>query len=177
MNAIVDRPDSAPDEIRYSSGACSLGIALVATSNRGIVAILLGDDQAALHRDLIDAFPYARITPEAKGLGKMIAQVTAFLDAPQQGLDLPLDMRGSAMQRAVWQALREIPIGQTVTYGQIARTLPLSATAQEVGVACASNLLAVAVPCHRVVKADGSISGYRWGVQRKRRLINREAEA
>ena len=101
----------------------------------------------------------------------------AFLDAPHQGLDLPLDIRGSAQEQAVWQALRNVPAGQTITYGQIAKSLPLPATAQDVGAACAANVLAVAIPCHRVVKADGSISGYRWGVHRKRKLINREAVA
>ena len=100
-----------------------------------------------------------------------------FLDAPNQGLDLPLDIRGSAQEQAVWQALRNVPAGQTITYGEIAKSLPLPATAQDVGAACAANVLAVAIPCHRVVKADGSISGYRWGVQRKRKLINREAMA
>jgi AraC family transcriptional regulator of adaptative response/methylated-DNA-[protein]-cysteine methyltransferase len=90
-------------------------------------------------------------------------------------LELPLDLRGSAVELAVWQALRAVPRGRTISYGQIARSLPLRATAQEVGAACAANLLAIAIPCHRVVKADGSISGYRWGVQRKRKLIAREA--
>ena len=105
----------------------------------------------------------------------MTAKVVAFLDAPHKGLELPLDIRGNALEQAVWQALRAVPSGETITYGQIAKALPSPATAQEVGAACAANVLAVAIPCHRVVKADGSISGYRWGVQRKRKLINREA--
>jgi len=103
-----------------------------------------------------------------------VAQVVAFVDAPQHCLSLPLDMRGSDLELAVWEALRAIPSGETRTYGGLAKTLTIPATAQEVGAACAANVLAVAVPCHRVVKADGSISGYRWGVSRKRRLINME---
>ncbi len=130
-----------------------------------------------LTHQLTDVFPHARLTADETGLEAMVAQVVAFLEAPQHGLDLPLDIRGSALELAVWQALRDVPPGQTVSYGQIAKALPLPATAQDVGAACAANMLAVAIPCHRVVKADGSISGYRWGVQRKRKLINREGVA
>lgn len=106
-----------------------------------------------------------------------MVKVVAFLDAPSKGLDLTLDIRGSTLERAVWQALRAVNVGETVTYGQIAKALPVPATPQEVGAACAANVLAVAIPCHRVIKADGSISGYRWGVGRKRKLLNREALA
>jgi AraC family transcriptional regulator, regulatory protein of adaptative response / methylated-DNA-[protein]-cysteine methyltransferase len=110
-------------------------------------------------------------------LQDVLRAVSDFLEAPGRGLNLPLDIRGDALQQAVWTALRATPSGQTITYGQIAKSLPMPATAQEVGAACAANVLAVAIPCHRVVKADGSISGYRWGVARKKRLINREALA
>lgn len=106
-----------------------------------------------------------------------MSKVIAFLNAPELGLDLPLDIRGSALELTVWEALRAIPPGESRTYGNLAKSLPMPATAQEVGAACATNVLAVALPCHRLVKADGSISGYRWGVQRKRRLINMEAMA
>ena len=163
------------EEIRFAFDKFSLGTVLVAATGNGIVAILLGDGKDELHRELVYAFPEARLIADETGLADKVAKIAAFLDAPHQGLDLPLDIRGSAQEQAVWQALRDVPAGQTVTYGQIAKSLPLPGTAQDVGAACAANVLAVAIPCHRVVKADGSISGYRWGVHRKRKLINREA--
>jgi AraC family transcriptional regulator of adaptative response/methylated-DNA-[protein]-cysteine methyltransferase len=165
------------EEIRFAFGKFSLGMVLIAATEKGIAAILLGDSREELRRELVYAFPQARLVADEKGLGDNAAKIVAFLDAPNQGLDLPLDIRGSAQEQAVWQALRNVPAGQTTTYGQIAKSLPLPATAQDVGAACAANVLAVAIPCHRVVKADGSISGYRWGVQRKRKLINLEAVA
>jgi AraC family transcriptional regulator of adaptative response/methylated-DNA-[protein]-cysteine methyltransferase len=172
MNAI-----NRPEDIRFGFGESALGTVLVAASDKGVAAILMGDVRDVLRRELADAFPHARLIPEEAGLAQMVGQVVGLLDAPHKGLDLPLDIRGSALQQAVWQALRDVPSGQTATYGQIAKALPLPATAQDVGAACAANVLAVAIPCHRVVKADGSIAGYRWGVQRKRRLINREGVA
>lgn len=177
MNAIIDCPAAPTEDIRFGFGDSSLGTVLVAASGKGVAAILMGNGRDALSRDLADAFPHARLAADEIGLEDTVAKVVAFLDAPHQGLDLPLDLRGSALEQAVWQALRDVPSGQTVTYGQIAKALPLPATAQDVGAACAANVLAVAIPCHRVVKADGSISGYRWGVQRKRELINREGVA
>jgi AraC family transcriptional regulator of adaptative response/methylated-DNA-[protein]-cysteine methyltransferase len=175
MNAMT--PNPAAETLRFGYGETRLGLALVALSERGVAAILLGDDRARLRRELADAFAGASLIEDAAGLAETIAKVAAFVDAPQTGLDLPLDLRGSALERAVWDALRAIPSGETLTYGALAKALPIAATAQEVGAACAANVLAVAVPCHRVVKADGSISGYRWGVQRKRRLINMEGVA
>jgi AraC family transcriptional regulator of adaptative response/methylated-DNA-[protein]-cysteine methyltransferase len=180
MNAMLDTigfRDTAAEEIRFAFATFSLGTVLVAASTKGVAAILMGDDRPALTRELTSAFPAARLTVDETGLEDTIAKVVDFLEAPHKGLDLPLDVRGSALEQAVWQALRAVPPGEAITYGQIAKALPLPATAQEVGAACAANVLAVAVPCHRVVKADGSISGYRWGVQRKRKLINREAVA
>ena len=168
---------NAGEEIRFAFDTFSLGMVLVATTDKGIAAILLGDGQDELHRELVYAFPQARLVADEAGLADKAAKIAAFLDAPNRGLDLPLDIRGSAQEQAVWQALRDVPAGQTTTYGEIAKALPLPATAQDVGAACAANVLAVAIPCHRVVKADGSISGYRWGVQRKRKLINLEAVA
>lgn len=164
------------EEIRFTFGKFSLGMVLVAATERGIAAILLGDGRDELHRELVYAFPQAHLVADETGLADKAAKISAFLDAPNQGLDLPLDIRGSTQEQAVWQALRNVPAGQTTTYGQIAKSLAFPATAQDVGAACAANVLAVAIPCHRVVKADGSISGYRWGVQRKRKLINLEAE-
>jgi AraC family transcriptional regulator, regulatory protein of adaptative response / methylated-DNA-[protein]-cysteine methyltransferase len=177
MNAIISRLDGPTDEIRFALSPFSMGTGLVALSNKGVVAILMGDDRDALTRDLALMFPHAHLIADEAGLEDVLTHVVAFLEAPHEGLDLPLDIRGSAQEQAIWRALRNIPPGQTVTYGQIAKALPLSATAQDVGAACAANVLAVAILCHRVVKADGSIAGYRWGVQRKRKLINRESVA
>ncbi len=165
------------DEIRFAFGKFSLGLVMVAATSKGIAAIMMGDGEDTLCRELASAFPDARLMADGTGLREEIARVSTFLDAPHKGLDLPLDIRGSAQQQAIWQALRNIPAGHTAAYGEIAKSLPLPATAQDVGAACAANVLAVAIPCHRVVKSDGSISGYRWGVQRKRKLINMEAVA
>ncbi len=163
------------EEIRYAFGTFSLGTVLMAASAKGIAAIMMGDSEEALRRELAAAFPHA--VGDDTELAETVAKVTSFLDAPHEELDLPLDIRGSEQEQAIWQALRKIPPGRTATYGEIAKSLPLPATAKDVGAACAANRHAVAIPCHRVVKADGSISGYRWGVQRKRKLINREALA
>jgi AraC family transcriptional regulator of adaptative response/methylated-DNA-[protein]-cysteine methyltransferase len=150
---------------------------MVAESTRGIAALFIGDDRAKLLRDLKDAFPGVEFVLDQMGLAQTIAKAAALVDAPHVGTDLMLDLRGSPMELAVWNGLRAIPSGETRTYGAIARDLPITATAQDVGAACAANRIAVAVPCHRVVKSDGSISGYRWGVSRKRRLINMEGVA
>ncbi|WP_158912781.1 methylated-DNA--[protein]-cysteine S-methyltransferase [Caulobacter sp. S45] len=158
-------------------GETGLGSVLVASSAKGVSAILLGDDQARLRRELAQAFPGISLVEDAGRTAETVAKVVAFIDAPHLGLDLPLDLRGSDLELAVWAALRAIPSGETRTYGGLAKALDMPATAQEVGAACAANVVAVAVPCHRVVKADGSISGYRWGVPRKRRLINMEGVA
>ncbi|GLQ55456.1 methylated-DNA--[protein]-cysteine S-methyltransferase [Devosia nitrariae] len=175
MNATIDIREAAAEEIRFAFATFSLGTVLVAASDTGVAAILMGDGRPALTRELTSAFPDARAVVDETGLEHTTAKVVDFLEAPHRGLDLLLDIRGNGLEQAVWQALRDIPSGETITYGQIAKALPLPATAQEVGAACAANVLAVAIPCHRVVKADGSLSGYRWGVQRKRKLINREA--
>ena len=162
---------------RFGYGETVLGTVLVAEGARGVVALFVGDDRTKLLRDLRQAFPAADLVPDQAGLARTIGKATALLDAPQNGTDLTLDLRGSPVEMAVWRALQAIPAGETRSYGAIARDLPIAATAQEVGAACAANRIAVAVPCHRVVKADGSISGYRWGVRRKRRLINMEGVA
>ena len=166
-----------PDALRFGYGETNLGAVLVAESDRGVAAIFLGDDRARLQRELRAAFPGADLVLDEASLRETIATTAALVDAPHLAVDLALDLRGSPLEIAVWEALRSIPPGETRTYGALAKALPLPATAQEVGAACAANRLAVAVPCHRVVKADASISGYRWGVQRKRRLINLEGVA
>jgi AraC family transcriptional regulator of adaptative response/methylated-DNA-[protein]-cysteine methyltransferase len=166
-----------PEILRFGYGDTALGTILVAQSMRGVVALFVGDDRAKLLRDLKDAFPKAEFALDQTGLEKTIAKAAALVDAPHVGTDLTLDLRGSPVEMAIWKALRAIPAGETRTYGAIAQSLPITATAQDVGAACAANRVAVAVPCHRVVKSDGSIAGYRWGVQRKRRLINMEGVA
>jgi AraC family transcriptional regulator, regulatory protein of adaptative response / methylated-DNA-[protein]-cysteine methyltransferase len=172
---IVDTP--TPETLRFGYGNTALGVILVAESAHGVVALFIGDDRAKLLRDLNEAFSDTAFAHDQEGLARTIAKAAALVDAPHLGTDLTLDMRGSPVEMAVWGALRAIPPGETRTYGEIARDLLTAATAQDVGAACAANRIAVAVPCHRVVKSDGSISGYRWGVQRKRRLINMEGVA
>jgi len=166
-----------PETFRFGYGDTGLGTVLAAESSHGVVALFIGDDRARLLRDLKDAFPEAELVLDQPGLAPTLAKAAALVKAPHLGTDLKLDLRGSPLEVAVWNALRAIPPGETRSYGAIAKSLPMTATAQDVGAACAANRIAVAVPCHRVVKSDGSISGYRWGVKRKRRLINIEGIA
>ena len=163
-----------PETLRFGYGDTALGTIVVAESMRGVAALFIGDDRANLLRDLKGTFPEAEFVLDQTGLAQTIAKAAALVDTPRLGTDLTLDLHGSPVEVAVWKALQEIPAGEIRTYGSIAQSLPITATAQDVGAACAANRIAVAVPCHRVVKSDGSISGYRWGVQRKRRLINME---
>lgn len=165
------------EPLRFGYSDTALGTIIVAESVRGVAALFIGDDRAKLQRDLKDAFPSDELVLDQTGMAHTIAKAAALVDAPHLGTDLALDLRGSPVEVAVWKALQAIQPGETRTYGAIAKTLPIAATAQDVGAACAANRIAVAVPCHRVVKADGSISGYRWGVRRKRRLINMEEVA
>ncbi|HJW23979.1 MAG TPA: bifunctional DNA-binding transcriptional regulator/O6-methylguanine-DNA methyltransferase Ada [Rhodocyclaceae bacterium] len=169
------RAGGADVDIRFAVGQCSLGAILVAQSPRGICAILLGDDPETLVRDLQDRFPAARLEGGDAGFEEQVARVVGFIEAPRLGLDLPLDIRGTAFQQRVWQALGRIPPGETASYGEIARRIGAPAAVRAVAAACAANPLAVAIPCHRVVRTDGSLSGYRWGVERKRILLEREA--
>ena len=171
------RAGGADNEIRFAIGECSLGAILVAQSERGVCAILLGDDPDALARDLQDRFPKARLIGGDRDYERLVAQVVGFVEAPALGLDLPLDVRGTAFQQRVWQAFREIPVGSTASYSEIARRIGAPKAARAVAQACAGNMLAVAIPCHRVVRNDGDLSGYRWGVPRKRALLEREAQA
>ena len=166
-----------PETLSFGYGDTALGTMVIAQSIRGVVALFIGDDRAKLLRDLQDAFPDAEFVLDQTGLAQTVAKAAALIDAPHLGTDLPLDLRGSPVEVAVWKALQAIPAGETRTYRAVAQGLPIAATAQDVGAACAANRIAVVVPCHRVVKSDGSISGYRWGVQRKRRLINMEGVA
>jgi len=162
-------------EIRFAVGECSLGSILVARSERGVCAILLGDDPDALARELQDRFPRATLIGGDAEFERVVAQVVGFIEQPALGLELPLDVRGTAFQQRVWRALREIPAGSTVTYAEIAARIGAPNAVRAVAGACAANHLAVAIPCHRVVRRDGGLSGYRWGVERKRALLQREA--
>ncbi|HEU4616528.1 MAG TPA: bifunctional DNA-binding transcriptional regulator/O6-methylguanine-DNA methyltransferase Ada [Gammaproteobacteria bacterium] len=170
------RDGGANTDIRFAVGESSLGSILVACSERGVCAILLGADPAALARELEDRFPHARLVGGDAAFERLVAQVVGFVEAPRLGLDLPLDIRGTAFQQRVWQALREIPAGATQSYAEIARRIGAPKAVRAVAGACAANALAVAIPCHRIVRTDGSLSGYRWGVERKRELLEREAE-
>src|SRR6266566_4888220 len=163
--------------IRFAVGECSLGSILVAATDQGVCAILLGDKPEALVRELEDRFPKATLVGGDRGFERWVAKVVGFVEAPALGLDLPLDVRGTAFQQRVWQALRKIPAGSTVTYSQIAKRIGLPKAVRAVAHACATNAIAVAIPCHRVVRNDGSLAGYRWGVERKRALLEREARS
>jgi len=169
------RAGGANEEIRFAIGESSLGTILVASSKRGVVSILMGDDPDGLIRSLQDKFPQARLVGGDAEYESLVAQVVGFIEAPRLGLDLPLDVRGTAFQQRVWQALRDIPVGQTVSYSEIARKIGAPKAVRPVAEACAANKIALAIPCHRVVRNNGSISGYAWGVERKRALIEREA--
>ncbi|WP_077046886.1 bifunctional DNA-binding transcriptional regulator/O6-methylguanine-DNA methyltransferase Ada [Pseudomonas sp. KK4] len=163
------------NDIRFAVGQCSLGAILVAQSERGVCAILLGDDPQQLVCDLQDKFRRANLIGADPAFEQMIAKVVGFIEAPALGLDLPLDVRGTAFQERVWQALREIPVGSTASYADIAQRIGAPKAVRAVAQACGANSLAVAIPCHRVVRSDGNLSGYRWGVERKRVLLDRES--
>lgn len=160
--------------IRFAVGACALGTILVAATEKGVCAIFLGDDADKLVRDLQDQFPRAELIGGEDEFDLWVAQVVGFVEAPALGLDLPLDIRGTIFQQRVWQALREIPAGSTASYTDIAMRIGSPKAVRAVAQACAANVLAVAIPCHRVVRIDGGLSGYRWGVERKRDLLMRE---
>jgi len=169
------RSGGARTEIRFAVGECSLGSILVAQSERGICAILLGDDPDVLARDLQDRFPEANLVGGDAAFEQLVAKVVGFVEAPVLGLDLPLDIRGTAFQQRVWQMLRKIPAGSTASYTDIAARIGSPKSVRAVAQACGANALAVAIPCHRVVRSDGALSGYRWGVERKRTLLERES--
>ena len=171
------RAGGAHEVLRFAVGACTLGAILVASSDKGVAAILLGDDPDALARDLQDRFPRAQLVGGDAAYDTLVAQIVGLVEAPHLGLDLPLDVRGTAFQQRVWQALRAIPSGATASYADVAARIGAPAAVRAVAAACAANALAVAIPCHRVVRTDGALSGYRWGVERKRALVDREARA
>jgi AraC family transcriptional regulator, regulatory protein of adaptative response / methylated-DNA-[protein]-cysteine methyltransferase len=171
------RAGGSGNVIRFAVGQCSLGAILVAATDKGVCAIQLGDDPDALVRALQDQFPSAKLVGGDAGFEQLVAKIVGFVEAPAQGLDLPLDIRGTAFQQRVWDALRAIPVGSTATYSEIARRVGRPKAVRAVAHACASNALALAIPCHRVVRTDGSAAGYRWGVARKQALLAREKTA
>jgi AraC family transcriptional regulator of adaptative response/methylated-DNA-[protein]-cysteine methyltransferase len=168
------RARGANATIRFAVGECSLGSILVARSERGVCAVLMGDDPDELTRDLQDRFSCAHLIGGDAEFERLVATVVGFIEAPQTGFNLPLDVRGTAFQQRVWQALRDIPVGSTASYAEIARRIGAPKSVRAVAQACAANALAVVIPCHRVVRNDGGLSGYRWGVHRKRALLDRE---
>jgi AraC family transcriptional regulator, regulatory protein of adaptative response / methylated-DNA-[protein]-cysteine methyltransferase len=169
------RAGGANEEIRFAVGQTSLGAILVASSKKGVASILLGENPDELLRNLQDRFPKACLIGADRDYEALIARVVGFVETPAIALNLPLDVRGTAFQQRVWQALQEIPVGETVSYAEIARRIGSPKAVRAVAGACAANNLAVAIPCHRVVRNDGSLSGYAWGVERKRILLAREA--
>lgn len=161
--------------IRFAISKCSLGASLVAMSARGVCAIMLGDDPEILARELQNSFPHAQLIDGDSEFEQLMAKVTGFIEAPALGLDMPLDVHGTTFQQRVWEALREIPLGETVSYTDIARRIGSPKSVRAVAGACAANKLAVVIPCHRVIRNDGALSGYRWGIERKRALLKRES--
>jgi AraC family transcriptional regulator of adaptative response/methylated-DNA-[protein]-cysteine methyltransferase len=160
--------------IRFAVGQCWLGAILVAATEKGICAISLGSDADVLVRELQDRFQSAKLCGDDPAFAMLIARVVGFVADPARGLDLPLDIRGTAFQQQVWEALRKIPAGSTLTYAELAQRLGKPQSVRAVASACAANVLAVAIPCHRVIRTDGSLSGYRWGIERKQALLARE---
>lgn len=171
------RAGGVDTRIMFALAQCSLGAILVARSEKGVCAISLGDDADVLLRDLQDRFPRAELIGGDAAFEALVAKVIGFVEAPNLGIDLPLDVRGTAFQQRVWQTLRQIPAGQTVSYAQIAEAIGSPRSVRAVAGACAANTLAIAIPCHRVVRSDGGVSGYRWGVARKQALLVRERES
>jgi AraC family transcriptional regulator of adaptative response/methylated-DNA-[protein]-cysteine methyltransferase len=161
--------------MRFAVGECSLGSFLVAATGKGICAILLGDDAETLLRDVQDRFPKANLIGGDTAFEQLVAGVLGLIETPAAGFDLPLDIRGTAFQQRVWQALREIPPGEKISYAEIAEKIGSPKSVRAVAGACAANPIAIAIPCHRVVRKDGDLSGYRWGIERKRALLQREA--
>ena len=164
-------------EIKFAIGESSLGLVLIAASDKGVCAILFGDDPDGLARDLERQFPRARLVSDDPAFEQLTAKVIGFVEDPRRDLDLPLDIRGTAFQRRVWEALRRIPLGTTATYADIAKAIGAPKAVRAVGRACGSNPIALAIPCHRVVGSNGSLTGYRGGIERKRALLAKEAKS
>ncbi len=170
------RDGGANSSIHFAIGECFLGSILVARSDRGVCAVMMGDDPQQLARDLQDQFPKAEIIGAERSYEDLVAKVVGLIENPRIGLDLPLDIRGTAFQQRVWKALQQIPVGSTASYTEIAESIGMPKSVRAVAGACAANTIAVAIPCHRVIRNDGGLSGYRWGVERKSSLLERERQ-
>ncbi len=177
MTPTAFRKNGEGVDIRFAVAQCSLGALLVAASSTGICEIALDEDPDRLVKNLQDRFKAAKLIGADPRFESWVADVVGFVEDPARGLDLPLDVRGTAFQRKVWEALCEIPLGETATYAQVAERIGTPGAVRAVARACATNNIALAIPCHRVVRTDGSLAGYRWGIDRKRELIAREARA
>ncbi|MGD0679933.1 MAG: bifunctional DNA-binding transcriptional regulator/O6-methylguanine-DNA methyltransferase Ada [Polyangiaceae bacterium] len=176
MRPSAYRSGGACEVITFAVAQCSLGAVLVASSDKGVAAISLGDDPELLVRELQDRFANAQLVGGDADYEKLVATVVGFVEEPARGLALPLDVRGTAFQQRVWQELRNLPVGATATYSSIAERIGAPKAVRAVAGACAANTLAIAIPCHRVIRHDGTLSGYRWGIERKRKLLERESE-
>jgi AraC family transcriptional regulator of adaptative response/methylated-DNA-[protein]-cysteine methyltransferase len=175
MSAGEYQSRAVDQRIRFAVGECSLGSILVAATKKGVCAVLFGDEPDPLIADLQKRFAKAELLGADADFEALVAQVIALVEAPGSALDLPLDLRGSAFQQRVWQALRKIPAGSTWSYSDLALAIGAPNSVRAVASACGANAVAVLVPCHRVVRKGGGLSGYRWGVERKRELLSREA--
>lgn len=175
MNPTKHNEEASKNIIRYSVKKCSLGNVLIAATERGICTILLGETADFLIQDLRQRFPKDELEKADVALANWVSYTTEFIEKPRQEFNLPLDIRGTAFQQRVWHTLKEIPVGKTVSYTEIARQIGSPKAVRAIAQACASNSLAVVIPCHRVIRSDGALSGYRWGVERKQALLNREA--
>lgn len=177
MNTMRPATTTAADMIYYATSDSEFGKVLVARSGKGVCSILLGDNAEQLAADLIERFPHSTLIQDEDVVKDDIADVLLYLEKPSKGLNLPLDMRGTPFQRRVWDKLREVAVGRTVSYTELGHGLEPSANPRAVAGACAANPIALAIPCHRVVRTDGDLAGYRWGIERKRALIQKEAMA
>jgi AraC family transcriptional regulator of adaptative response/methylated-DNA-[protein]-cysteine methyltransferase len=172
-----DRYGLANTRVRFALGKCALGSVLVAMSARGVLEIAFGDDPDVLARAFQERYPQVELINGDSEFEETVAKVIRFIEMPASGLDLPLDLRGTAFQQRVWRALQQIPAGAKVSYTEIAERIGAPKSVRAVAAAIAANRLAVAIPCHRVIRADGRLSGYRWGVERKAELLHRESKA
>lgn len=164
------------EPIIYACGTCSLGFFLIAQSNTGICAILLGDKKTELIAELTARFPAAHLLEHEQDCAKSLQQLIGLIEQPTQSISLPLDIRGTLFQQRVWKLLQAIPAGETRSYSEIAQALGRPKAVRAVASACAANALAIVIPCHRVVRSDGNLAGYRWGLERKKSLLQREAD-
>jgi methylated-DNA-[protein]-cysteine S-methyltransferase/AraC family transcriptional regulator of adaptative response/methylated-DNA-[protein]-cysteine methyltransferase len=176
-NTCITSQRGAPEDIAFAIGSSNLGTVLVARSTHGVCAILIGSNDAELTADLALRFPESALARDDRKLNGDLEKILRFIEVPAQGLDLELDVHGTPFQRRVWDALCAIPSGRTVTYAALARRIGEPSAVRAVANACTANAVALAIPCHRVIRSDGTLSGYRWGVERQRALLAREALA